>query len=87
MKDFEFIKIEINEKKISGRSKDVYKKLVKDLITKAVFEFGMNLKRTSYKLNKVEYWDLEIQQYWKKYQLKHLKKSSFSIWGQNAVCQ
>ena len=55
MKDFEFIKIEMNEKEISGRSKDVHKKFVKDLITKAVFEFLLNLKRTHSKLDKVEY--------------------------------
>ena len=32
VKDFEFITIEMNEKEISGMSKDTYKKVVKDLI-------------------------------------------------------
>ena len=63
VKDFEFIKTEMNEKEISDMSKDMYKKVVKDLINKAVFEFLMNQKQTHKKIDEVEYSRLETQPY------------------------
>ena len=61
VKDFEFIKTEMNEKEISEMSKDMYKKVLKDLIKKAVFEFLMNQKQTHSKLDEVEHSRLETQ--------------------------
>ena len=64
----------MNEEDIRSMSKDVYKKTVKDLINKAVFEFFMNQKRTHSKLDEVEYSSLQIQLYWKSTILKTSEK-------------
>ena len=74
VKDFEFIKTEMNENDVSEMSKDMYKKVVKDLINKAVFEFLMNQKQTHSKLDEVEYTRLETQPYLKSNTLKTTEK-------------
>ena len=63
LKDFEFINKEMDEKEISEMSKDMYKKIVKELINKAVFTFFMNQKQAHSKLDGVDYSRLEPQPY------------------------
>ena len=74
LKDFEFIKKDLNEKEICEIPKNMYKKIVKRLINKAVFEFFMNKKQTHSKLNGLKYSKLETQPYLTSNKLKTTEK-------------
>ena len=55
----------MNGMEISGVCKEVYKRLVKGLITKAAFKYIMTQKQTHSKLDGVDYLVFEIQPYLK----------------------
>ena len=61
--DFNFIGTEINEEEIIATPKATYKKKIKQLINKAVFQYLMNLKQGHSKLNDVEYTIFQLQPY------------------------
>ena len=62
-KDFEFIKVDMNEDSISQTPKSVYKKTIWSLVKKAAFEYFMNLKKTHTKLDNLTYTQLKPQAY------------------------
>ena len=74
LKDFEFIERDMNEKEISELSKESYKKIVKDLMNKAVFKFFMNIKQTHSKLDGVQYSRFKIQPYLTSNKIKTTEK-------------
>ena len=61
--DFNFLNITIGEKDIASTPKSAYKKKIKGLMNKSVFEYLMNIKRSHTKLNNVTYKHLKIQSY------------------------
>ena len=61
--DFNFLGVEINEAEIIATPQSIYKKQIKQLMNKAVYQFFMNLKQGHTKLDMVEYTQFEIQPY------------------------
>jgi hypothetical protein len=61
--DFDFLKMKIDENEIASTPKSFYKKKIKDLMNKAVFEYLLNEKRAHTKLNDVTYQSFKLQPY------------------------
>ena len=55
--------MEINEDEISATPKSEYKKLVKKLMNKAVFQYFLNINKSFSKINDATYTKFQIQPY------------------------
>ena len=62
-KDLIFIQEEMDEEKIRGMNKEIYKKYIKGKVKKAAFEYFQNEKNKHSKLDEVNYEEFKTQNY------------------------